>query len=329
MIHPWNLGLFGQLTADRQRLPHALLLHGPAGVGKRELGLALAQWLLCESPASEGACGVCDACNWFTQGNHPDFRQVEPQEEELDDSGKVTRKASKQISVESVRGITDFLNLSAHRGGWRAALVHPAEFMNAAAANALLKTLEEPPERVLLMLVSHQPGRLLPTVISRCRQVLLPAPDTAVALAWLRGQGVAQPEPALAEAGGAPLTALAYADPERLARRDAFLDHLMRPESLDACAVAQSFQTPIAETWGWLARWTVDLLSLRLTGVARYFQDRAGAGRAIGADADLAGMLNFQKELGEGARWLRHPLNSQLLLESWLIRYVQVTRNRP
>ncbi|MBK6639373.1 MAG: hypothetical protein IPG34_18075 [Rhodocyclaceae bacterium] len=100
---------------------------------------------LVRSPTANGACGVCDACNWFLQGNHPDFRQVEPQEEEVDDSGKVTKKASKQISVESVRGITDFLGLTAHRGGWRAAVVHPAEYMNAAAANALLKTLEEPP----------------------------------------------------------------------------------------------------------------------------------------------------------------------------------------
>ncbi len=329
MIHPWNRALFRQLSADRSRLPHAILLHGPAGVGKRDLAMELARWILCEAPGSEGACGACDACNWFDQGNHPDYRQVEPQEEETDDSGKVTKKASKQISVESVRGITEFLGLSAHRGGWRAAVVHPAEFMNLAAANALLKTLEEPPPRVLLLLVSHQPGRLLPTVISRCRQVAVAPPAEAEALAWLRAAGVDGPEAVLAEAGGAPLAALDYADPERGARREAFLDLLADPDRLDVGAAAQSHQAPIADAWGWLARWTQDVLSSRLVGGVRYFKARTAAAERLASRADLAGLLDFQRELGEAARWLRHPLNPQLLLESWLIRYVQVTRGKP
>jgi DNA polymerase-3 subunit delta' len=329
VTHPWNLPLFRQLTADRERMPHALLLHGPAGVGKRDLAIGLAQWVLCESPTENGACGVCDACNWFVQGNHPDFRQVEPQEEETDDSGKVTKKASKQISVESVRGITGFLGLTAHRGGWRAAIVHPAEYMNAAAANALLKTLEEPPARVLLILVSHQPGRLLPTVISRCRKVAVSPPPLDSALDWLRQAGVADPEHVLAEAAGAPLTALGYADPERGARRNAFLDLLSRPDQMDPCSVAQSYQNPIVDAWGWLARWMVDLVSLRLTGGLRYFQDRSESAGRVSQKADLAGLLDFQRELGEAARWLRHPLSTQLLLESWLIRYIEITRGRP
>ncbi|MBK9326908.1 MAG: DNA polymerase III subunit delta' [Hydrogenophilales bacterium] len=326
VIHPWNLPLFRQLTVDRERMPHALLLRGPAGVGKRDLAMGLAQWALCEAPTANGACGVCDACNWFLQGNHPDFRQVEPQEEEVDDSGKVTKKASKQISVESVRGITDFLGLTAHRGGWRAAVVHPAEYMNAAAANALLKTLEEPPPRVLLILVSHQPGRLLPTVISRCRQAAVSPPPREAALEWLRQAGVGSPEDVLAEAGGAPLTALCYADPERRSRLEAFLDELARPARMDPCALAQSQKDFLVESWGWLARWTYDLVALRSAGGNRYFRDRSSAIDQVARQADLVGLLDFQRELSEAARWLRHPLSAQLLLESWLIRYVQVTR---
>lgn len=329
MIHPWNLPLFRQLTGDRERLPHAILLHGPAGVGKRDLAINVAHWLLCDAPAADGPCGVCDACNWLAQGNHPDFRQVEPQEEEVDDSGKVTRKASKQINVESVRAITEFLGFSAHRGGWRAAVIHPAEYMNVAAANALLKTLEEPPARVLLILVSHQAGRLLPTVVSRCRKIAVGPPPTQAALDWLETAGVAGADAVLAEAGGAPLKALDYADPERSARRDAFLDLLARPEQLDACIAAQSYQTPVTEAWGWLARWLADLVSLRLTGAPRYFQARAEAAGRISRNADLAGLLDFQRELTEAARWLRHPLSTQLLLESWLIRYIDITRGRP
>ncbi len=329
MIHPWNRALFERLGGDRERLPHALLLHGRAGVGKRDLALDLAAWVLCESPSGEGPCGQCDACNWFAQGNHPDFRLVEPREEETDDAGKVVKKASRQISVEAVRGITEFLGLTAHRGGWRGAVIHPAEYMNAAAANALLKTLEEPPPRVLLLLVSHQPGRLPATVLSRCRQVAVTPPPAAEALEWLRQARIDEPEAALAEAGGAPLRALEYADAERRARMESFLDALAAPEALEASDLALAYKDALADCWGWLARWMHDMLSLRLAGNGRYFSGRAGVLRRLGAHAELSALLDFQREITEAARWLRHPLNAQLLLESWLIRYIQVTRGNP
>lgn len=322
MIHPWNQSLFRQITAERERMPHALLLHGPAGVGKRDFALALAQWSLCESPSPAGACGVCDACNWFLQGNHPDYRFLEPKEEETDESGKVTKKASKEIKVEQVREVTDFLNLSAHRGGWRSAVVHPAEFMNAAAANALLKTLEEPPARVLLILVAHQPGRLLPTVRSRCRKIAVGLPDAALATAWMRQSGVERPEDVLAEAGGAPLAAIAFAEAERSQRREAFLDVLSSPEQLNVCAVAEAYKALLSEVWGWMVRWIHDALSQRLAGEARFFPARGEILARLSNQADLAGLLALERELATAGRWLRHPLNATLLLESWLIRYV-------
>ncbi len=324
MIHPWNRALFQQLTADRARMPHALLLHGPAGVGKRDLGLALAQWILCEAPSPDGACGECDACNWFVQGNHPDYRYLEPKEEETDETGKVIKKASKEIKVEAVREITEFLYLSAHRGGWRSAVIYPAEFMNAAAANALLKTLEEPPPRVLLILVSHQPGRLLPTVRSRCRKVAVGLPSAELALDWMQQSGVTQPEALLAEAGGAPLAALGFAENERSERREAFLDALSKPGQLDVCMLAEAYKPHLAEAWGWLVRWVHDALAQRLAGASRYFPVREDAVARLGRQADLAGLLAFERELAAAGRWLRHPLNPTLLLESWLIRYVEV-----
>ncbi len=328
MIHPWNASLFRQLTADPEHMPHALLLHGPTGVGKLELATELARWALCQQPTEDGACGVCDACNWFNQGNHPDFRRVEPVEPEGDDDASPAKKAPKKggriIKVEAIREITEFLNLTAHRGGWRVALIQPAEFMNPAAANALLKTLEEPPARVLLLLISHQPGRLLPTVISRCRKVAVPLPERETALDWLRAAGLAEPASPLAEAGGAPLAALGYAEPERAARRDAFLDLLARPRQLDACQAAQTFQPVMAEAWGWLTRWTHDLLARRLAGLTHYFPSRTEALTRIAATSSLAELLAFQRELAQAGRWLRHPLNAQLLLESWLIRYSEI-----
>jgi len=328
VIHPWNRALFQQLTADRERMPHALLLHGPAGVGKRDLGLALAQWSVCGAPVPEGACGLCDACNWFVQGNHPDYRYLEPKEEEVDEAGKVKKKASKEIKVDQVREISEFLCLSAHRGGWRSALIYPAELMNQAAANALLKTLEEPPPRVLLILVSHQPGRLLPTVRSRCRKVAVGLPATSVAMDWLREAGVAQPLDLLAEAGGAPLAAIGFAESERGERREMFLDRLANPAQLDVCAVAEAYKPLLAETWGWLMRWVHDALEQRLAGSSRYFPARTEVIARLAHQADLSGLLALERELAVAGRWLRHPLNPTLLLESWLIRYVEVVSKR-
>lgn len=326
MIHPWNLDLLRQLGGKRAALPHALLLHGAFGIGKLALARSLAQWLLCESPGADGPCQRCDACNWFSQGNHPDFRELTPRDEEVDERGKVLRKASKLIDVDSVRALSGFLNLSAHRGGWRVAVIQPAEDMNAPAANALLKTLEEPPARVLILLVAHQPGRLLATVRSRCGKVAVPMPDPDVSNDWLRQSGIDTPAIVLAEAGGAPLRALACAEPGRSERRDAFLDLLAHPARLDACELAQRYQTDLEDAWGWLTRWLHDLLVQRMVGASRYFPARGDAAAQLAARTDLAGLLALQRELVASSRWLRHPLSAQLLLESWLIRYLEIVR---
>jgi len=333
MIHPWNQARHTRILADRARLPHALLLHGPTGVGKLDLALELAKGLLCESPAEGRACGACDACNWFEQGNHPDFRRLEPLESEAADDvedkpAKAAKKGGRLINVDAVREVTDFLSLSAHRGGWRVALIQPAELMNTAAANALLKTLEEPPPGVLLILVSHRLARLLPTVVSRCHQVHVGLPERAQSLDWLERMGVEGAESLLAEAGGAPLAALAFADPERTALREAFLDQLAGFTRLDVCGVAQSFQAVHAEAWGWLLRWVLDAISQRLTGAPRYFLSRAEQTARVARAADLSALLALQRELMAAGGWLRHPLQTQLLLESWLIRYVQTGGSR-
>lgn len=336
MIHPWNVPLFRQLSADPEHLPHAILLHGPTGLGKLDLALELANWLLCQRPGGEGACGLCDACNWFAQGNHPDFRQVkpaDPEEEEKEEEEAPAKKGAKKgkpiIKVNAIRELGEFLNLSSHRGGWRVAVIQPAERMNPAAANALLKTLEEPPPRVLLLLVSHQIGRLLPTVLSRCRKVAVTLPEPAPALAWLQRNGVADGESLLAEAGGAPLAALAFAEPERAARRDAFLDQLARPRHLDACQTAAALALHLEDAWGWLNRWVHDLVAQRLAGQPRYFPARARQTHALVQPMDLARLLDYQRRLAADGRWLKHPLNPTLLLESWLIRYTDLAGRHP
>ncbi|MDD3529637.1 MAG: DNA polymerase III subunit delta' [Gallionellaceae bacterium] len=325
-LHPWNLAAWHDLTGDRTRLPHALLLHGPRGIGKRAFAGTLAQWLLCEVPGGEGPCGRCRACVWFEQGAHPDYRLVEPAADGSNE-GDAGKKGGKHITINEIRSLGDFFGLVSHQGGWRVVVIQPAETLNAAAANALLKTLEEPPADVMIVLVAHQPGRLPATVRSRCRKLALARPARAEAEAWLSGQGLTDPA-TLAEVGGAPLLALEYAEPERLARRDRFLGVLARPGADVLSRLAQDSQQRVDECWGWLARWLYDLLALQAGTAARYFPDLEPALRELAARARPAALWQCQQELMRAGRWLRHPLNGQLLLESWLLRYLDALEGR-
>src|SRR5690349_9958490 len=227
----------------RERLAHAILIQSGEGWGELEFVLSVAQSLLCEKPlADRRACGVCPACNWFSQGNHPDFRLVVPESlapEPQDEGAEPGKKRSEQIRIEQVRDLADFLSVGTHRAGLRVILIYPAEAMNANTQNALLKSLEEPPPATLFLLVATQPDRLLATVRSRCLRFALAAPDSGAVLQWLGEEGVDHPEAALAAVGGAPLAALkaAETEPDRLA----FIEGIGRP-GFDPIALAQTVQ---------------------------------------------------------------------------------------
>ncbi len=194
---PWLQEPWSQLLRARKadRLPHAMLFVGPQGVGKRLMSTAFSKSLLCREGA-EQACGVCDACVQFENGSHPDFRFLQPDEK------------TRNFKIEAIRQLGQELSLTSQYGGFRVAILEGVEGLTEGAANALLKTLEEPPKGVLLMLLTPWPGRLMATIRSRCQQVRCPAPDSELAVPWLEQLGVSNAAVALAEAGGAPLLAL-------------------------------------------------------------------------------------------------------------------------
>src|SRR5690606_4595843 len=157
-------------------------------------------------------------------------------EEEGDDgegrkSGKSSKNPSKEIRIEQVRQLCDWINVSTHRSGKRVVLLYPAEALNTASANSLLKTLEEPPAETVFLLVSHAPDSLLPTIVSRCHRFQLGIPDPAQAQAWLSAQGVQDAQAWLAEQGGAPLLAHAMAQSQTREVLDAWLERLARPDA--------------------------------------------------------------------------------------------------
>ena len=191
-MHPWTAGAWQQLLNYRENLPQALLIYGRPGIGKLDLARRFAQLILCETPGLDQPCGRCDACRWFQAGQHPDFRQIEPESmapasEAVEDAPVASRtaKPSQEIKVDQVRELAAFLNIGSHRGRRRLALFHPAEDMNANAANGLLKSLEEPAAGACLVLVSHNQVRLLPTIRSRCIRLPIALPERALSLAWL------------------------------------------------------------------------------------------------------------------------------------------------
>jgi DNA polymerase-3 subunit delta' len=328
-LYPWQTESWQALQGLRSRLPHALLLKGAQGIGKLDLALNFAQAMLCENPLSDGtACQECKSCHWFTQDNHPDFRLIQPDalSAEEGDEKPGGKKPSREISVDQIRELSTFANLSAHCGGYRVVLIHPAEAMNNNAANSLLKTLEEPTDKLLFLLVSHKPQQLLPTILSRCLGFTLHTPTHEAGAVWLARQGVENPEQALAQTGFAPLQALGWAESgEGAEERSILLGAIRKPAGMDALALAESLQrgAPLYVIHC-LQQWCHDLASAKLAGTVRYFPDQTQELVKLASGISTAALMRFQKELLEARRAAFHPLNPRLFLESLLLAYRQL-----
>jgi DNA polymerase III subunit delta' len=332
---PWHKGALETLAGARERLPHALLIHGAAGIGKVEFARALAAAVLCEAPKPAGACGSCPSCHWFSQGNHPDYREILPEAAAEDDDdaepegGGKEKAKSLVIKIDQIRAIADFIALSTHRSGWRVLVLHPAEALQPASANALLKTLEEPPPRTLIAMVSDQPARLLATIRSRCRRLALPLPGRGVALEWLRSEGIGEPEAALDAAGGAPLLARDLAEPEEAELRRRLLAELARPGGADPQFAATIDRTRLERSIWWMQTWVHDLIRARLAGDVRHHGGQAITIRARAKGADLDALLDLDRELAEARRLAAHPLNPRLVSEHLLMSYNRATSGAP
>lgn len=305
---------------------HALLVHGPQGVGQFELALALAQAQLCEArPASarDGlACGRCAACRLFAARTHPDLLVLMPQAQRIalawggaegggdDDAatGSARTKPSKEIRIDDVRGAISFAQATSSRGRGKVVLVYPAERMNPQASNALLKTLEEPAGDTRFVLASSAPDALLPTVRSRCQAVALALPDVAVARIWLAEQGVADPAVLLDACGGQPLEAAQWA-------RDGIDAALWRsiPKRV-ARAEADAFaEWPLARVVDTLQKLCHDALCTMAGAPPRYFPSDA-----LAPAAGLVALTEWAAQLRLHALHCEHPWNAGLKLESLL-----------
>ena len=237
-----------QLLRARARVPHALLLRGPGGVGKRGFARRLARALLCRSLSEEGACGACRPCRLSFAETHPDLHVIESEEDR------------KLIGIDRIRAVNERVALTASGGARKAVVIAPAEAMSPPAANTLLKTLEEPPGDTVFILVSDRSSLLPATIRSRCQVLSFPCPPAPVALAWLKGR-IDEGRPAsevLALARGAPLRALELA---RQSDPRAALLH-------DVESLLEADADPVAVAEGWVEH-GIDAVSWWLTGIAQ------------------------------------------------------------
>ncbi|NYT71761.1 DNA polymerase III subunit delta' [Halomonas sp. QX-2] len=323
-VMPWHQATWQHLTrlADGRRMPHALLIHGAHGVGKQQLAEALIARTLCASPADQ-ACGRCHSCAMLASGYHPDLLRVSPEE------GK------RQIRIDPIREVNRFVSQTAQQGGYRVIVVSPAEAMNVAAANALLKSLEEPGDKTLFILLSDVPSRMLATIRSRCQQWSLPSVAFEACHGWLIEQLGSADEAYFwwQVAGGLPLLAVELAAPEERALRhqihDSF-EQLVRGAEPVSEAARLDRQAIDAILWYGIA-WLEDLIRLGLSGEAAVlhnpdleplYRQAVKNGRV----QDWFRLLDYAREqrrlLAVGA----NP-NPQLVLEAWLVRWAALLRS--
>ena len=365
-VAPWLQALWE--SVDLVNCPNAILLHGQSGIGKFAFGLELAKSLLCESAdRSSRPCNQCEACHWFNTGNHPDFIALVPEthrkllphaDYESDESPKKSKavrddsdgeasekKEKKNISIEETRSAIESLSIGSHRGGNRVILIYPLEMLRSDSANTLLKSLEEPPENTIFILLADRLDRVLPTIRSRCRLLAAPRPDRAQGLAWLRAElpkikglkiNEADVETIYDEQGGAPYSVL----DSLIARSNQDEKDVLTISIQASRYLLQSMTQGVRINWldaaekthkaqyGYLLaamqRWTSDLQAVAQGGNPRYYPKHLSTLKGLSQTAKTTKLHQFWKSLVQARRHENHPLANRVQLEALLSQYQQV-----
>ncbi len=316
-VYPWQKKEWDQLVNQENngRLPHAVLLTGPKGLGKKDFAMAFAHRILCEDKEKK-PCGHCRGCRFFGNGTHPDFFLIEP---EVD---------SKSIRVEPIRELVDQLNQTSQRNGYQVVVISPVENMNRAAANAFLKTLEEPQGNVLMILVCHQIGKLLPTIRSRCQRISFSCRSSEAAEKWL-AESISDKEKAkrlLKVAHFAPLQAMEYDRQNYLATREMIFANLLsivQQQANPIPIVSRWMKENIDDVLNVIASVLDDLIRLHLGVDSSYLvnQDFLPQLQAINPAFSKRTLLALSSTCQEVCRLNKEPIaiNQALLLEAFVL----------
>lgn len=323
-VFPWQQEIWQALTRRRNQA-HAYLLHGPAGSGKQQLAENFARFLLCRQPVADSACGKCSSCKLYQADSHPDLLRVEPEEE------------GKGILIGRIRELVGQIQQTPQQGGRLVVILQPAEAMTIESSNALLKSLEEPTASTIFILVSHQPGFLLPTIKSRCVLQACPLPAPAQALDWLGGQLSAldtdECRLLLTLAAGSPLKAVAFANDEVIKIRAEVVEGVKQLLKLQASAVelaARWNKFPLLLLLEWFAQWNQALLRYQLSEQQEHLglPDMQPVLGHMAKFARAQDIVQLQQWLLERRNKLlrRAPLQSQLILETLLAQWLALVK---
>ncbi|MEI8028343.1 MAG: DNA polymerase III subunit delta' [Comamonadaceae bacterium] len=315
-LAPW---ISAQAEALLTQRGHAWLLAGPSGLGQYSLALELVRAWLCDKPSGQGSCGACGSCHAIDVRTHADLFVLMPEtvmlelgwplsEKAQSDIDDKKRKASKEIRVEAMRDAVEFSQRTSARGGIKAVLVFPAERMNHVTANALLKTLEEPPGDVKFVLGSEAAHQLLPTIRSRCLSHTMAWPRAEAALAWLEGQGMAPAQSAilLRAAGGRPADALLFAQSGRDAQ-----SWVKLPKSIKQGDISVFKDWTPAQAVDALHKLCHDVMAVKAGASPRFFESTD-----LPAGSTFNSLTAWAKALAATTRTVEHPFNAGLMLEA-------------
>ena len=345
--YPWNEGLWTTLAPQFERLPHALLLHGRPGLGKHAFAVQLAQALLCARPQAGVACGVCQSCQLFMAGTHPDMHVLQPAAiaESAEDLGSQyaarypasdtkRERASADITIYQIRCLIEDAQTRPFVGNRKVVILSPAEAMNNNAANSLLKLLEEPPPGSMLLLVTSHPARLPATIRSRCSRILFKSPTRIDGLAWLQLHTGGKAESAavlLDLAGGAPLLAKLLIEegfPEIRAGLLKDLDDLKSGREEPIACAARWKGVGARHCLGLLHGFVSNLIKtgLEISGPTRTNTEVTAFITSDKYKYKLRELYIFIDVISEYYRLLGSPLDELLMLEDVLIRWVRLSR---
>ena len=317
---PWHQEPWERLQRSRQhnRLPHALLLAGVEGLGKLAFARRLARSMLCEQPDEHGdACGHCRQCLLLQAENHPDLRVVTPDED------------SSVIRIDAIRDLVSGNTLSVGENSHRVFIIEPAHAMGQGAANALLKTLEEPIPGTLMLLVTSSPDRLPVTIRSRCQLLRFSPPEENLALAWLQESGLSPGDAreALKLSAGAPLLSRELVADGTLRQHQALRE--------DFLSLARGQASPVAVAEAWLKQKELEALLVFLSSwIMEAIRGKLMQGKGKGASplqsrhewVDLKELYRLLDSLNDTRRASANNLNAQLALESILLEWSRITR---
>jgi len=320
--YPWHKPSWDKFVTARSQdhLPHALLLVGAGGTGKLDFAKKIATSLLCTAPVDNKACQECQSCKTYHANANPDFMQITLLEDK------------QQISVDQIRQLSEFIHYTRSFNGYRVIIINPIERMNQNAANSLLKSLEEPADNTVIILVATNLGKILPTIKSRCQLLTLATPDKNQALSWLKSQSpdLVQAEELLDMANGQPLTALNISD-EEIQAKEEFANQLL------ASCLKQKSITEVAKNWekfdpqtllNWQIRWLQMLIKSRATSSQKSEINQSDNGQMLNRLDEIVSdqkQWDLYQQLVAQKQYIHTSVNSLMFVENMLLLWLQAT----